>query len=213
MLESPVVRWYTVGVVTSDAELVRRAQSGDRRAFETLVQRYQHKAFAVAFGILRREDDALDVVQDAFIKVFKHLDGFQGSSAFYTWLYRIVANLAIDQLRRRGRAAESSFDDAVRQNEDLVGEEANLLPSRLGLNPHREMARRELVEQMNRALGTLSPVHRTVLLLREQEGLSYEELAQVMQCSKGTIMSRLHHARKNLQAALEGYLHGSLELD
>lgn len=197
----------------SDAELVRQAQRGDAAAFGELVKRYQHRTFAVAFGILHREEDALDVVQESFVKAYRHLDGFQGNASFYTWLYRIVTNMAIDSLRRRRKAAETAYDDRRGQAEELPGDEADLLPSRLGVNPQREMARQELIEQVNRALETLSPNHRTILLLREQEGLSYEEMAQVMKCSKGTIMSRLHHARKNLQRALEAYLDGSLELD
>jgi len=200
-------------VSASESEWVRRAKQGDARAFAELFKHYQHRAFAVAIGILHSEEDALDVVQESFVKAFKHLDSFQGNASFYTWLYRIVTNMAIDLLRRRRKAAQTSFDDAVRQNEEVVGEEANLLPSRLGVDPHRELARQEVIAQVHRALATLSPIHRTVIILREQEGLSYEEMALVMKCSKGTIMSRLHHARKNLQKALEGYLDGSLELE
>jgi len=202
-----------LAVSVPDADLVQRAQAGDQRAFQALVQRYQHKAFSVAFGMLRREEDALDVVQESFLKVYRNLEGFQGNSSFYTWLYRIVSNLAIDHIRRRRRVSETSFDDMVGRSEIQAKDEGGLAPSRSGTNPQKELARKELIEHVNRALDTLSPTHRAVLLLREQEGLSYEELAEVMQCSKGTIMSRLHHARKNVQRELEPYLMGGRELE
>lgn len=200
-------------VAETDTELVRRAQQGDQRAFQTLVERYQSRAFAVALGVVRREDEARDVVQDSFLKVYRHLAAFQGNSSFYTWMYRIVTNMAIDHIRRRRRAREASFDDMVGRGEAKVTEAGGLAPSRSGSNPHKEFVRRELMQQLNAALDTLSPTHRAVILLREQEGLSYEEMAEVMQCSKGTIMSRLHHARKNVQRALKPYLQGRLELD
>ena len=200
-------------VAIAEKELVRRAKEGESRAFEILYRRYQHKAFAVAVGILRREQDALDVVQESFIKVFQHLDSFQGSSSFYTWLYRIVTNKAIDLLRRRGKASETSFDDMVGRKEAMVVDAGDLAPSRTGADPHRQIARRELIDHVNRALDTLSPTHRAVIMLREQQGLSYEEMSKVMKCSKGTIMSRLHHARKNLQSALAPYLQGKLEIE
>lgn len=212
MIDGPV-RCNIRAVASTDTELVRRAQGGDQRAFRVLVERYQNRAFAIAFGVLRREDDARDVVQDSFLKVYRYLGNFQGNSSFYTWLYRIVTNMAIDHIRRRKRASESSFDDLIGRGEARVSDAGSLAPSRAGTNPHKEMVRRELMERLNAALDTLSPTHRAVILLREQEGLSYEEMAEVMQCSKGTIMSRLHHARKNVQRALEPYLHGRVELD
>ena len=142
----------------------------------------------------------MDVTQEAFIKVHRHLEKFQGSSSFYTWLYRIVVNLSIDHMRRHAKAKNVDFDDS-RGHEDDQGE-SGLLPHRVGPDPQRSALREELRKQVDQALEALSPNHRAVIIMREVEGLSYTEMAEAMQCSKGTIMSRLFHARRNLQAAL-----------
>jgi RNA polymerase sigma-70 factor, ECF subfamily len=176
-----------------DRELVDAVRGGDREAFRTLFERYNRRAYALALGVVRQADDALDVVQDAFIKAHKHLDKFEGTSSFYTWLYRIVMNLAIDHLRKHKRLTELRDDEA--------GEDS-LLPQLLGGNPGRALMDKEIRERIDRALAELSDNHRSVLVMRELEGLSYEDMAQVMGCSKGTIMSRLFHARKNMQRML-----------
>ena len=175
-----------------DRDLVDAARRGDREAFRTLFERYNRRAYALALGVLRQPDDALDVVQDAFIKAHKHLDRFEGSSSFYTWLYRIVMNLAIDQLRKRRRTTE------LTEEAEADGALASML---LG-NPGRALIDKEIRARIDAALTALSDNHRAVLVMRELEGLSYEEMAAVMDCSKGTIMSRLFHARKNMQKQL-----------
>lgn len=182
-----------------DRELVDAARQGDREAFRTLFQRYHRRAYALAFGVLRHQDDALDVVQDAFIKAHKYLDKFEGNSSFYTWLYRIVMNLAIDHLRKHRRARPVELDEQ-HLDESAGGDE--LLPKILGAHPGRALMDKEIRARIDQALGELSENHRTVLVLRELEGMSYEEMAQAMGCSKGTIMSRLFHARKNMQKRL-----------
>jgi RNA polymerase sigma-70 factor (ECF subfamily) len=175
-----------------DRELVEAARGGDREAFRTLFERYNRRAYALALGIVRQPDDALDVVQEAFIKAHKHLDRFEGTSSFYTWLYRIIMNLAIDLLRKRKRVTELAEDS----------DEAGLLPQLLGGNPGRALMDKEIRARIDAALAELSDNHRTVLVMRELEGLTYEEMAKAMGCSKGTIMSRLFHARKNMQRQL-----------
>jgi RNA polymerase sigma-70 factor, ECF subfamily len=177
-----------------DRDLVDAARRGDREAFRTLFERYNRRAYALALGVLRQPDDALDVVQDAFIKAHKHLDRFEGTSSFYTWLYRIVMNLAIDQLRRRKRLTELT--------EEAEADGGSLLPELLGGNPGRALMDKQIRARIDDALTGLSDNHRAVLVMRELEGLSYEEMASVMGCSKGTIMSRLFHARKNMQKQL-----------
>ena len=189
----------------SDRDLVERAKAGDRSAFATLVQRYQKRAFAVALGMLHNRDDALDVVQDAFVKVHKHIGAFQGNASFYTWLYRIVANLCIDVRRRRGRRSEVAFEEAVKPD-DTAATGCDVAPQQRGASPVENLARRELRGEISKALDGLSENHRLILLLREVEGLSYEDLARVLKISKGTVMSRLFHARKNMQKALRPYL-------
>jgi RNA polymerase sigma-70 factor, ECF subfamily len=180
-----------------DRALASAAQNGDRDAFRTLFDRYHRRAYALAFGVLRHQDDALDVVQDAFIKAHRHLDKFEGASSFYTWLYRIVMNLAIDQLRKRRRVRPVELDD-----EAIEGVDDALLPRVLGGNPGRALLDKEIRARIDLALGELSDNHRAVLVMRELEGLSYEAMAQTMGCSKGTIMSRLFHARRNMQKQL-----------
>jgi RNA polymerase sigma-70 factor (ECF subfamily) len=180
-----------------DHELVEAVRRGDRDAFRTLFDRYHRRAYALAFGVLRHSEDALDVVQDAFIKAHKYLDKFEGNSSFYTWLYRIVMNLAIDHLRKHRRVRPVELDEQHLEE----GDEA-LLPKILGANPGRALMDKEIRARIDQALAELSDNHRAVLIMRELEGLSYEEMAQAMGCSKGTIMSRLFHARKNMQKQL-----------
>jgi RNA polymerase sigma-70 factor (ECF subfamily) len=184
-----------------DRELVDAAKAGDREAFRTLFERHHRRAYSLALGVVRNADDALDVVQDAFIKAHRHLDKFEGQSSFYTWLYRIVMNLAIDHIRKHRRARAVDFTDQVTEGDAQVGEDS-LLPRILGGNPGRALLDQEIRGRIEQALGELSDNHRAVLVMREMEGLSYEEMAQVMGCSKGTIMSRLFHARKNMQRRL-----------
>jgi RNA polymerase sigma-70 factor (ECF subfamily) len=178
-----------------DARLIQRAQKGDARAFRELVERHQRRAFAIALGLVRDEQDAREIVQEAFVRVFRGLDGFNGSSSFFTWLYRIVKNLAIDLLRRPSRR-ETELE------EQKDGELWEPLSGTLGLDPADELGRRRLAERIGRALDALPAYHRGVILMREVEGMSYEEMAEAMGISKGTIMSRLYHARRKLQRAL-----------
>lgn len=188
-----------------DTELVERCQNGDQRAFRKLVERYQRKVYTIAFGVLRNHDDAQDVSQDAFVKVYKHLKNFQGNSSFYTWLYRIVLNLCIDRKRRAARAAQVDYDDALDHSPDALGDGPTLASIHID-GPGKALARKELMEHMQKALEKLSEDHREILVLREVEGLSYEELAETLGIAKGTVMSRLFHARKNFQRALKRYL-------
>jgi RNA polymerase sigma-70 factor (ECF subfamily) len=187
-----------------DRELVARCQRGDRNAFRLLFVRYHRRAFGLALGVVHNPDTAQDVVQEAFLKAHRHLDGFEGNASFYTWLYRIVMNVAIDHLRKQNRSPTVDYDEAVAHADEdgaAPGEEA-ILPQLLGGNPVKELQRKEIREKLEAALAQLSPNHRAVLVMRELDGLSYEEMAKVMKCSKGTIMSRLFHARKNMQKHL-----------
>jgi RNA polymerase sigma-70 factor (ECF subfamily) len=181
-----------------DRALVAAAQRGDRDAFRTLFERYHRRAYALALGILRHQDDAMDAVQDAFIKAHKHLDKFEGTSSFYTWLYRIVMNVSIDHLRKHKRVKPVELDESRLENDA----DDPLLPRILGGNPGRALLDKQIRARIDQALDELSENHRAVLVMRELEGLSYEDMAQAMGCSKGTIMSRLFHARRNMQKRL-----------
>lgn len=196
----------------ADRLLVERAKGGDHAAFRVLFDKYHKRAFSVAFGVLKNRQDALDVVQEGFVKVHRHLESFEGSSSFYTWLYRIVMNLAIDSLRRRKTSRPVEYDDAIRRDSDAAGEDA-ILARMLDANPRKAAIRRELVAKIDAALAELPDYHREVILLREVDGMSYEEMAEVLEVPKGTIMSRLFHARKKMQAALADYVDGDMDIE
>lgn len=188
-----------------DQELVAAAQGGDRRAFQVLYQRYERKVYAVAYGFLRSQEDALDVVQEAFIKVHRYLPNFEGQSSFYTWLYRIVANLCIDHIRRSGRKKDVEFDDKLRHDGDQDATSKMVQIAQLG-DPAEAVRNKEILKAVRESLGHLSDKHRAVIVMRELQGLSYADMAKSMDCSKGTIMSRLFHARRNMQKLLKDRL-------
>jgi RNA polymerase sigma-70 factor (ECF subfamily) len=186
-----------------DLALVDAARAGDVSAFEALVVRYQRKVYAVALGIVRDPDQAWDVAQEAFVRVHGHLAEFKGDSSFQTWVMRIASHLAIDSLRRERKTRRDQLEDV---REEVLGEAGEgILSTPLGNDPSANLLRRELATRMQAALDGLPEIHRTILVLREVEGLSYEELAERLSIQKGTVMSRLFHARKKMQAALAGY--------
>ncbi len=195
---------------TDDMELVRRAQQGDRAAFRRLFDLYHRRVYQMAVAMLRSPQDAHDVVQEAFVRVHRHLPDFQGNSSFYTWLYRISMNLVYDQLRRRKTQRTVDFDETYAKAEEGT-DQTHLTPVVDGADPGRTAARKELAAELQAALDTLPEHHRQVILLREVEGLSYEEIAKIMNVPKGTIMSRLFHARRKMQRALAGYVEGELK--
>lgn len=181
-----------------DRQLVDDARKGNAAAFRELVVRHQRRAYAVALGMVHDPDDARDICQDAFLKVHKSLGTFEGDSQFFTWLYRIVMNLCIDHLRKR-RGQQVEFDETIAQGD---ADDAGVTPHRTGFDPARALADKELRTQILGALAKLSPSHRAVLVMREVDGLSYQEMSETMKCSIGTIMSRLFHARKKMQQML-----------
>ena len=180
-----------VGVKASqqfqDLELTRRSQAGDTKAFGELVTKYRAKIFTMVCGMVRNEHDALDLAQEGFLKAWRSIHRFEGRSSFYTWLYRLTVNLTIYNLRRKGNREEVQLDDA--------------LPSPLPC-PGVNYQRSEIREHVNTALAKLSPEHRAVVVLKELEDLQYHEIAEVLNLSMGTVMSRLFHGRKKLQAML-----------
>jgi RNA polymerase sigma-70 factor (ECF subfamily) len=194
-------------VQLDDLTLVKRCREGDQAAFRLLVERYQKKAYAQALGMLKDKDEAMDIAQEAFVKVYKYLDHFKGDSSFYTWLYRIVSNLCVDRLRKAcgGAQAEQNveFDETV----DPEGVAASgILATRLGTNPQKALLRAELAHKIEAALDQIPEKHREILILREMEGMSYEDLARVLEIPKGTVMSRLFHARAKVQQLLKDYV-------
>jgi RNA polymerase sigma-70 factor, ECF subfamily len=180
-----------------DRVLIESAQKGDSLAFKKLVERYQRRAFAIALGLLRDEQDAREVVQEAFLRVYRGLDSFHGGSTFFTWLYRIVTNLSIDLLRKPSRR-----DAELDESREIDEADIPLLSRIDGADPLDVLRRAEIRNKLEAALEALPVYHRGVIVMREVEGLSYEEMADAMGVSKGTIMSRLFHARQKLQRAL-----------
>jgi RNA polymerase sigma-70 factor (ECF subfamily) len=181
---------------STDQELVAAFQAGDERAFVTIVDRYKHRLARLAQSVVRNQEDALDVVQDAFVKSYRALKRFRGSSALYTWLYRIVMNHAIDLVRRRPRVTIEAETDQLRELPD----------PQVITRPDREALNAELRDRIFKAVDSLPEKHRRVVLLREVEGLSYKEIAEVVGCNEGTVMSRLFYARERLREKLEPYL-------
>ncbi|MCL2325465.1 MAG: sigma-70 family RNA polymerase sigma factor [Proteobacteria bacterium] len=188
---------------SSDEQLVLKIQAGDMQAFELLFWRYKDRVIAAVYAIVRNRQDALEISQECFIRVYKNIHKFQPETKFFPWVYRIAYNLSVDRYRRRRTAKEVEFDNDFQKN--FASADIHQ-PQSLGANPDRVYARAELREQIHSAMGMLSEKHRAIIVLREVDGLTYEEIAQTLEIQVGTVMSRLHHARRNLQRALKGYL-------
>jgi RNA polymerase sigma-70 factor, ECF subfamily len=176
-----------------DNELIRASQRGETDAFAELVKLYHARAYWVSYGLLGDEEDARDVVQDAFIRVLGALERFDFSQSFYTWLYRIVVNLSIDRLRRRGKARSVALDDVAEPAAEVEKENV----------PSDRMESGETKKEVHAVLETLPEKYRTVMVLREINGLSCKEIAKIVHCTHATVRWRLHVARKYFKDAWE----------
>jgi RNA polymerase sigma-70 factor (ECF subfamily) len=179
-----------------DRALVERSQRGDLAAFETLVEKYRQRVWRLAFNVLRDREDAWDVAQEAFVRAWQALEKFKGQSAFYTWLFRITMNAASDRLRQRG-ARGRAFG-----TERISDEEMERTMADTETPPDEQAASSERRERIMKALDALPEHHRTIIMLGDLEGLSYREIADVLDIPMGTVMSRLHNARKKLRDVL-----------
>jgi len=175
-----------------DQELVERAQKGDKRAFELLVLKYQRKLARLLSRMVRDPAEIEDITQESFIKAYRALPQFRGESAFYTWLYRIAVNTAKNYLVAKGRRAPTTTEFNAEEAEGF--EEAELL--RDIATPDAELQTKQIAEAVNKAVEALPEELRTAITLREIEGLSYEEIAQMMDCPIGTVRSRIFRARE-----------------
>src|SRR5438445_4662189 len=180
-----------------DPALVKAAQHGDMGAFEELVARHRDKIYARAFRMMRNEEEAIDLSQEAWVKGWQRLKQFQGESSFGTWMTRIVINLCLDQLRKQKRQRSESIEA---MNEESGGVERQMPV--VTVNPTAGLERAELRQRIDQAMGQLSYEHRTVLVLHEFEEMEYKMIAKTMSCSIGTVMSRLFYARRKLAALL-----------
>lgn len=182
-----------------DNALVKLAKKGDREAFEELVVRHGEKVYARAYSMVRNEDEALDLSQEAWVRGWQRLQQFQGDSSFATWITRIVINQCLDHLRKQKRHRAESIEEL---DEEIGGVERQMPV--VTPNPTEGLERAELRARIDRALAQLSPAHRAVLILHEFEELEYKEIAKRVGCSIGTVMSRLFYARRKLAALLAG---------
>lgn len=182
--------------MNDDAQLIEQTLQGRSTAFGQLVQKYQDRLYNTMVHVVGGSEDALDVVQEAFVQAFVKLQSFQQSSAFYTWLYRIAFNVAASHRRRRKMAV------SVEHCRDVAGEE----PVDQGMGPSERMEIEERCQQIQDAIATLSEEHRSVLVLREIDGCCYETIAEVLELPIGTVRSRLHRARLQLRDQLKEVL-------
>ena len=181
---------------TDERELIERCRAGDTAAFEPLVERYRQRVWRLAYQLLRDREEAWDCAQEAFVRAFHSLASFRGQSAFYTWLFRITVNVATDRQRARGAQARAFGAERVPE------EEWRRTTPDPTARPDQEAARTEQRERIRRALDALPPKARTIIMLSDVDGLSYREIADVLDCPIGTVMSRLHNARKRLKGLL-----------
>jgi RNA polymerase sigma-70 factor, ECF subfamily len=184
-------------VELNDWELVQKCQAGEKGAFQELVSRYHQKVYMVILGLLRNREDALEVAQETFFRAYQKIKSFQGGSSFYTWIYRIAVNLSIDAQRRQKR---NPLD--FRESMDGLLETQN----EVARDPFSDVHDRELRETLLKAINDLTPEHKAVIVLRTIEGLSYKDIGEILGCSEGTVMSRLHYARKKLHDKLSAFL-------
>jgi RNA polymerase sigma-70 factor (ECF subfamily) len=182
---------------TDDPTLVRKAQRGNMAAFEELVARHRDKIYARALSMMRNEEEATDLSQEAWVKGWQRLKQFQGEASFGTWMTRIVINLCLDQLRKQKRQRAESIEEI---DEESGGVERQMPV--VTINPTAGLERQEIRQRIDQALNQLSYEHRTVLVLHQFEEMEYKQIAKTMGCSIGTVMSRLFYARRKLAAML-----------
>ncbi len=185
----------------TDRDLVEQAQSGDKRAFDLLVLKYQHKIANLIGRYIRDPSEVMDVTQDAFLKAYRALPGFRGESAFYTWLYRIAVNTVKNHLVAQGRRPPGGDVDAEVAEQMDLGERLRETGT-----PERHLLSEEIARTVQQALDALPDDLRTAIVLRELEGMSYEEIASAMECPIGTVRSRIFRAREAIDKRLRPLL-------
>ena len=179
-----------------ETEMISRCQQGDQEALKEIYEKYHKKIYRIAYSVVRQREEAFDVVQEVFIKLFRSIRNFKGRSHFYTYLYRMAMNTAIDHKRKTGKQYMSSLD-----------EEGSFEPSdQPEKGPEKILLQKELEERVKLAMDKLPDEQRAALIFRDVEGLSYQEMAEAMGCSIGTVMSRLHYGRKRMQESLKDYV-------
>ena len=187
----------------TDLEIVHRVQAGDVAAFDGLIGKYRERVYGIVYNMTSNREDAADLTQDSFIKAFQSIHRFGGQSSFFTWLYRIAVNSTLSHLRKARLRSFFSLE-RIDSDEPVAKEIIDALTDKTGAD--RDTYVHELQEKLNDAMHKLSIKHRTVVTLFEIDGLSHQEIADVMDCSVGTVRSRLHYAKQLLQSELQPYL-------
>jgi RNA polymerase sigma-70 factor (ECF subfamily) len=186
----------------ADRLLVERVQNGDVAAYDILVHRYRERLYSVVYNLTSNREDALDLTQEAFIKAFQSINRFRGNSSFYTWIYRIAVNNTLSHLKKYRNRKYLSFD-----NLDNEASQADIFEAvRAKTKTEKATLMKELHEKLNEALQKLSLKHRSVVVLFEIEGMSHEQIAEILKCSVGTVRSRLHYAKQQLKLHLKDFV-------
>jgi RNA polymerase sigma-70 factor (ECF subfamily) len=193
-----------------DRKLVGQVLAGNKEAFRALVEAHQSRVFHLARSLVRNPSDASDIAQETFVRAFVNLKSYRSEGSFTAWVARIANNLAIDFLRRQKTQGVTELNETLAETEQL---QTGLLAGRVRADPQSATLRKELGQQLEKALAQLPEKHRAILILREIDGLSYEELAVTLEIPVGTVMSRLFHARGKMQAILRGYVDSSPAAD
>lgn len=182
----------------NEAELVKRAQNGDVAAFEVLIEDYQKRIFSIAYRMIQHQEDAADLTQEVIVKIFKNLDKFKGDSKFSTWVYRIATNTCLDEIKKARRRTVYSLDKEIETEDGSIAAE---LPD-TAPTPEEAAEKNDIKKALYDAIQRLGKEHQTVIVLRDLQGLSYEEIAQILHCSVGTVKSRISRAREKLKKLL-----------
>lgn len=186
----------------ADRDLVARARGRDMAAYDELIRRYQRKIYQLVYNMTSNREDAEDLVQDVFVKAYSALERFKGDSSFYTWIYRIAVNRAINYLKKRKRNTAMSLDDI----DQGVERDPNFVALQSRESPVRDATLSELQKKLNEALQALSENHRAVVVLHDIQGIQHDEIARMLKCSSGTVRSRLFYARQELQKQLTEFV-------
>ena len=186
----------------ADRVLVERVQNGDVAAYDILVHRYRERLYSVVYNLVSNREDALDLTQEAFIKAFQSINRFRGKSSFYTWIYRIAVNNTLSHLKKYRNRKFLSFDNLDNEASQTDIFEAVAAKTKT----EKATLMRELHEKLNEALQKLSLKHRSVVVLFEIEGMSHEQIAEIINCSVGTVRSRLHYAKQQLKLYLKDFV-------
>ena len=187
----------------ADFEIVQQVQAGDVAAFDRLISKYRERVYGIIYNMTSNREDTADLTQDTFIKAFQSIHRFGGQASFFTWLYRIAVNSTLSHLRKNRLRSFFSLE-AIDSEEPVSKDIIAALTDKTGIE--RDAFVRELQEKLNDAMLKLSIKHRTVVTLFEIEGLSHQDIAEVLGCSVGTVRSRLHYAKQLLQAELQPYM-------